>query len=125
MPVSPLAPDTWAVYAPGGSVTRMAESALAAELQGKAPTAAAALATWALPAQAVLLSRTVEPEKSWSSGSDRVPVTPKGTSAGPDARISTVREVVPPIAKPAIRMLPPVPTCTRAEMLTIRGVAAV
>ncbi len=37
----------------------------------------------------------------------------------------TVREVVPPIAKPANRMLPPVPTWTRAERLMIRGVAAV
>ena len=34
-------------------------------------------------------------------------------------------EVEPPITNPAIRMLPPVPTSTRAEMLMIHGEAGI
>ena len=64
---------------------------------------------------------TVEPDKSVSCGLGSVPVTPNGTSAGPDARIRTVSGVEPAITNPAIRMLPPLPTYTRAEMLTSCG----
>ena len=77
------------------------------------------------PIAAKLLAQTASYAVGLCRSRRRVPVTPNGMSAGPEARISTVFEVEPPMANPAIRMLPPVPTWTRAEMLTIRGVVGV
>src|SRR5579859_4791474 len=122
MPVSPLAPEISAVYAPGGRVTSMAESLLEGNFQGKAPTADADAEIRASPPQALLLAIRFAPELSISIGSGNVPVTPKGMSAGPEARIKTVLDVAPPMTKPAIRTFPPVPTWTRADMFTILGV---
>src|ERR1017187_4569801 len=124
-PVSPLAPDTCAVEAPGGSATRIAESPLIGLFHANAPTEAAVAEICGLPAQPLSLSITAEPEKSLSWGSGSVPAIPNGARAGPEARMRTVLDVEPPITKPAIRIVPPVPTWARVEMLTSRGVAGV
>ena len=55
-------------------------------------------------------------------------MTPRGVSAGPEPRIrsgSSPDVPWPPIAKPAIRMLPPVPTWARVEMFTSRPTSLV
>ena len=70
-------------------MTSIAESLLAADVHLNAPTEAAVAEICALPPQPSLLASTTEPEKSCSWGSGRVPVTPKGTSAGPEARMRT------------------------------------
>src|SRR5580698_9162268 len=92
----------------------------------KAPTAEAVAEIEVLPAQPVFVASTVSDElKSWSWGSGSVPGTSKGASAmaGPEARIR--RGCVPavpkgPTANPPKMMLPPVPTCARAERLMRR-----
>ncbi len=56
-PVSPLAPETCAVYAPGGKVTTIAESAVAELPQENAPTEAAVAAIWAAPARVAFEQR--------------------------------------------------------------------
>src|SRR5665213_269771 len=104
---------------------RIAESLLDVNGQGNAPTAAADEDTSGSPPQAPLVAMSVAPELSCSMGSGSVPVTPYCISAGPEARIRTVFEVEPPMTKPAMRTLPPVPTWTRAEMLTILGLDGV
>src|ERR1017187_463074 len=103
----------------------MAESLLDGSPQVNAPTEAAEVLISVFPPQPLFDTGSVFPAEGLSSGSESVPDTPSGASAGPEARMRTVREVEPPTTKPAIRMLPPVPTWTRAEMLTIRGLVGV
>src|SRR5471030_1333411 len=116
-PVSPLAPVTLAVYGPGSSVTRSAESDVAELPHEKAPTQAAVEAICASPPQPVFEATSVLPDAvlyTCSLGSGSVPGTPNGARAGPDARMRTVFGVMPPITNPTIRLFAPLPAAERA-----------
>src|SRR5690348_14406579 len=99
-PVPPPTPETIAVYAPGSSVIRMADSAGSV---GATPVAEIADALGAL-CQSSLVAMTVESDwrTSCSCGFGSGLVMPKGTSDGPVAVINTCCGPVPCTIRPAI-----------------------
>ena len=111
---------------PSGTVTMTAQSALPAG-RAKAPTR---LETEAISAglgfvpQPVLVATTELSEAlvTVRVGVARTPVSPKFESTGPSPRMRSVSMPGPATTKPGIRMLPPVPTWARVEMLMRRGV---
>ncbi len=117
-PVPPT-PETIAVYAPGASVVRMADSS---ELEGAKPLAVIAAALAALPQLSLVASTT------WSDWRTRLNVglasalaMPYCVSDGPVATIATCLLAKPPITKPPMSTSLPVSTCMRVEMLPRRG----
>src|SRR5258706_365983 len=117
-PVPPT-PETIAVYAPGASVVRMADSS---ELEGAKPLAVIAAALAALPQLSLVAITT------WSDWRTRLSVglasalaMPNGTSDGPVATIATCCGPLPLITKPPIITSLPVSTCMRVEMFARRG----
>src|SRR6185369_11698965 len=118
-PVPPPAPCTIAVYAPGSSVTMIADSSAFA---GASPTAWTCAAFAAVP-QSSLVAITC-----WSDERTRVSVglarglaMPAAASDGPAAVITTVFGNAPPTMKPPIITSLPVRTSMRVEMLASRG----
>ena len=112
------------VGARGQCVINTALSALPGAKE-KAPTDAATLAIWAgfedVP-QPVLLAMVFPwVSKTVRMGCARVPATPNPASDGPSARMRSVSLPLPLITKPGIRMLAPVPTTARVEMLMRRA----
>src|SRR5580692_5711070 len=108
---------------------RSAESWLDGSPQANAPTLEAASETSEDPPQPLFVAMTACVAGFWrvSCGSARVPGTLNGAAAmaGPDARMSTVSDVCPPMTKPAKRAFAPDPTSTLADRFTRRGIDGV
>src|SRR5579863_8401333 len=101
---------------------RSAESAEPA-CRANAPTWDEALEIVALPPHPVFVpSAAPEELKTVTWGVARAPDTPNWVRPGPTPRMSRVSEPVPPITKPAVRTLLPVPEKARVETLTRRVV---
>src|SRR5208283_5253135 len=121
-PVVEPIPAISEVYDPADSGSSTAASAEPVG-RAKAPTWAKSAESAGLPPQAVPVA-TVKPvpvSTRVSCGRARAPETLKGAapSVGPTPRSTTLLFPEPLITKPAMRMLPPVPTSARAERLTI------
>src|SRR5271170_6239943 len=119
MPALPPTLEACTVYAPGGSVTRIAESLLDAVVYTNAYTAVIAAVSCGSPPQPAFDAIFVLPVKRASCGSGIVPDT-NPARAGPEARTSTVFEVEPPITNPAVRVLV-APTWILHDRLISRG----
>src|ERR1700685_2565352 len=120
MPVSPPAPVTVAVYAPGGNEPTMAESALPLG-SWKAPAVVSAAETAVALAPEELqpeLAATTTPLllATESCGPATAPEMTKPESVGPTARTRSCLFAAPPTTNPAISELAPVPTEPRVEM---------
>src|SRR5665213_114476 len=93
--------------------------------RANAPTEAETVAIWAafvfvLQPVLVAISVPVEsytPRMGWA----RTPLTPYWVRAGASARMRSVSVPLPEMYRPGIRMLAPVPTCARVEMLVSRA----
>jgi hypothetical protein len=117
-PVPLPAPETIAVYAPGGRLMRITDSA---GCDGAKPLARI-VAMFAADPQSSLVAMTAWSEERTSVrvGLASAFAMPSCVSDGPVATIATVLLAEPPITNPAIITSLPVSTCMRVETLTRR-----
>src|SRR5580658_6775316 len=111
------------VYEPAVRLAKRAQSALP-EAREKAPTWAATAAISAgfefVPQPVFEATRVPAESYTLSVGWARTPVTPYWVRAGPSARMRRLSVPEPEMYRPGIRMLAPVPTTARVEMLVSR-----